>query len=276
MLFSLVFVSHVTGNLVDGKIGFETPLDFTNRDNYLVGRFVTYLNHVDQSDKRVFSQRYWYSTEQFDVEKGPIFLYICGEYTCNVPYTREFPHQLSKQHNGLYLVLEHRYYGESQPFTSDWSTENLKYLNVENALADIAMFLSKINDEIVSTFGGEKRKIVVVGGSYPGALSAWARYKYPHIIDAAISSSGVVNAILDYDMYDYQIYNSTARSGGECPGVIRNMTYGIDMFIRFNMTTEMTRLKQLFNAESLRDSDFAFFFADQFADKVQYGQRTQL
>ena len=40
--------------------------------------------------------------------------------------------------------------------------------------------------------GGKQPKTLVVGGSYPGALSAWFRERYPHIALASWSSSGVV------------------------------------------------------------------------------------
>jgi hypothetical protein len=36
---------------------------------------------------------------------------------------------------------------------------------------------------------------ITIGGSYPGALSGWFRYKYPHLTVGALASSGVVNAI---------------------------------------------------------------------------------
>lgn len=39
---------------------------------------------------------------------------------------------------------------------------------------------------------------VTIGGSYPGALSAWFRYKYPHLTVGALASSAVVNSIVDF------------------------------------------------------------------------------
>ena len=109
------------------------------------------------------------------------------------------------------IILEHRYYGASQPF-DNWSVENLKYLTINNALADIANFLNEVQDSIQKrSKNHQRRKVVVVGGSYPGAVSAWMRYQYPHIVDASLSSSGVVEAIEDLWQYDYQVYLATSQ-----------------------------------------------------------------
>jgi pimeloyl-ACP methyl ester carboxylesterase len=86
-----------------------------------------------------------------------------------------------------FWVVEHRFYGESQPFTS-WSTENLQYLNSQQALADLAYFIGQMNPMV----DNKRRTTFVIGGSYPGALSAWFQERYPHLSVGAWSSSGVV------------------------------------------------------------------------------------
>lgn len=43
---------------------------------------------------------------------------------------------------------------------------------------------------------------ITIGGSYPGALSAWFRYKYPHLTIGAIASSAVILAIEDMKDFD--------------------------------------------------------------------------
>jgi len=45
-------------------------------------------------------------------------------------------------------------------------------------------------------------EVVVVGGSYPGAMSAWFRSRYPHLTVASWASSAVVQPIIDFQQYD--------------------------------------------------------------------------
>lgn len=63
--------------------------------------------------------------------------------------------------------------------SSDMSTPNLKYLSSEQALADLAAFREAMVKQFSLT---PKSRWIAFGGSYPGALSAWFRYKYPHLV----------------------------------------------------------------------------------------------
>lgn len=61
---------------------------------------------------------------------------------------------------------------------------------------------------------------MVVGGSYPGALSAWFRQRYPQLAVASWSSSGVVYPQEDMWIFDENIYSATSKSGEYCPNTI--------------------------------------------------------
>jgi len=80
---------------------------------------------------------------------------------------------------------------------SNLNTTNLLYLNIEQALADIAEFINIITNENENLLFNAKW--VVFGGSYAGNLAAWSRMKYPQLIHAAVSSSSTLGAAIDYN-----------------------------------------------------------------------------
>lgn len=61
------------------------------------------------------------------------------------------------------------------------SSDNMQYLNVDQALADAAYFIDykKIEKNIRDS------KVIVFGGSYAGNMAAWIRIKYPHLIQVS-------------------------------------------------------------------------------------------
>ena len=225
------------------------------------------INHFDVQDNRTYSQRYWVLDQYFDQTSGPVFLYICGEYTCpGIPDERQFPVVLARKFKALILVLEHRFYGASQPFgNASWSTENLRYLTANLALADLAYFIQWSKDSALYGIG-QSNPWITIGGSYPGALSGWFRYKYPHLTVGALASSAVVNSILDFT-----IRTSTLKSGPQCTEAIQNLTH----FAEIHLGDEDLREDFLasFNAQNLSNPEFLFFFADIFVELVQYGKR---
>lgn len=64
-------------------------------------------------------------------------------------------------------------------------------------MEDLAYFIQYLKNE--GKFGILKTTpVITIGGSYPGAMSAWFRYKFPHLTIGALASSAVVHGILDF------------------------------------------------------------------------------
>lgn len=85
------------------------------------------------------------------------------------------------------------------------------------ALADSAALIDFVNKH--NTTNG--CKWFAFGGSYSGALSTWFRVAYPNATVGALSSSGVVNAVLDFTEFDVQVSTAIgyalARHPHACP-----------------------------------------------------------
>ena len=156
------------------------------------------IDHYDYSTSKTFKQRYFAIEDYFNPKVGPIFLFICGEYTCQgVPQARQWVVTMAKRLQGLILVLEHRFYGKSLPFDLEsYTLENMRLLNSEQALKDLAYFTEQVISQKLHKVANNPW--IAIGGSYPGALSAWYRYKYPHLTIGAVASSAVINAIVDF------------------------------------------------------------------------------
>ena len=229
--------------------------------------FVNHVDHFDHSNRNTFEQRYWYTLDLWEKGTGPIYLVLCGESMGHFPRDDTFVMKLANSTKGAVVALEHRYYGHSMP-VPDLSLENLKYLTHDQALADTANFIKFFKRSIRAG----TTKVIVVGGSYAGALSAWMRYKYPHLITGAISSSGVVNAVLDFYQFDDQVKRSVLKSGEECENIVHKF------FDEAKALWEKDPwiLKEIHKAPYFEWDDFMFYYADIFVETVQYGRRTYL
>ncbi len=131
-----------------------------------------------------FELRYWFDATYYKAG-GPVIMLESGEDTGvdRLPFLQKgILHQLAKVTNGIGVVLEHRYYGTSFP-TPDLSTQNLRFLTTEQALADTAYFAQNVVFE-----GLKDKKLnapnvpwIAYGGSYAGAFVAFLRTQYPDI-----------------------------------------------------------------------------------------------
>ncbi len=131
--------------LLAALLGVSLGFDELREQDFQFNNFTQKLDHFNFTLRDLnFTQRYWVNDKYFDNKTGPVFLYICGESTCRPPSERAYAFQVCQEVNCLFYVLEHRYYGASQPFP-DWSVANLKYLNSSQALADLDYFIKSMN-----------------------------------------------------------------------------------------------------------------------------------
>ena len=118
------------------------------------------------------------------------------------------------------------------------------------------------------------RRVLIVGGSYPGAVVAWYQHKYDDV-DAVWSSSGVVHAIDDFYMFDYDLQDA-ANKTENCTDRIRWLTYAVDSVWHSGQPAEIRNMLQHFGATNMDVvyGDFMFYIADIFTMGIQYGSRT--
>ena len=153
------------------------------------------LNNFDPQDDRTWQMRYLENNDHF-IEGSPIFIYVGGEWTVSPGWLRTgHMYDMGVNHTALMFYTEHRYYGESRP-TDDLSVENLRWLNIDQALADLAHFIT----EIKRTYPGtENSGVIMVGCSYASTMVTWFRQKYPHLVSGVWAVSGPLLAKVDFN-----------------------------------------------------------------------------
>ncbi|KAF4322659.1 hypothetical protein JM18_003251 [Phytophthora kernoviae] len=223
--------------------------------------FTQQVDHVASDSNDTFQQRYYEQNEFWTAPTGPVILYIGGEGAMEKP-PGGFVSVIAQKFVQI-LALEHRFYGKSVP-NGDLSTENYRYLTVQQALADLKHFKESYQEKLGTEDGN---KWIAIGGSYPGALSAWFRVAYPDTTVASLSSSGVVQPMYKFHEFDEQV---ALAAGPPCAGVLRMTTTAFEKQI---IGGNATKVKSLFGAEGLADADFFYMIADAAAMAVQYGHK---
>ncbi len=131
-----------------------------------------------------FNLSYWFDASFYKLG-GPVIVLQGGETsgTDRLQYLQKgMIHELAAVTHGIAVVLEHRYYGTSIP-TPDLSTESLRFLTTDQALADEVYFAKNI------VFPGFEHlnltspnaAYIGYGGSYAGGFNAFLRKLYPDV-----------------------------------------------------------------------------------------------
>jgi Serine carboxypeptidase S28 len=152
------------------------------REKYIKQR----VDNFNPQDNRLWEMRY-FENDEFRQPNSPIFIYVGGEWTISAGSIAKGTHiyELAKENNGTLFYTEHRYYGKSHP-TKNTTTENLRFLTVDQALADLAFFITHIK---ASSPDFTNSGVVMVGGSYSG------RFRLFTTIDSAQSYRVLIGII---------------------------------------------------------------------------------
>ena len=122
------------------------------------------------------------------------------------------------------------------------STDNLKYLHSEQALADLVVF----HEYFTNLYNATSSPYVVFGGSYPGCLTAWFRLKFPHLAIGAVGSSAPVNTSIDFYEYMDVVDASLKYYGGDkCTDAISDSVAQVEALLQ--SADGRFKLKNYFN-----------------------------
>lgn len=216
-----------------------TPFSAEPKEQY----FTQKLDHFDRQETRTWKQRYFMNDTFWNPDDaGPIFFQVGGEGAISSEYVTSLEMAHYAQHFGALMVaLEHRFYGKSKPL-SNLTTPNLRFLSSQQALADAAYFLESFK----KTVGCKTCPIITFGCSYPGALAAWFRIKYPTVTLGSVASSAPVQATLDFLQYLDVVEQSISYFTGKvCDNLIRNATSEIQQMLQSDSGKK--KVEEMFN-----------------------------
>ncbi|XP_064143462.1 putative serine protease K12H4.7 [Loxodonta africana] len=181
------------------------------------GSFQQKLDHFSKNSTELWPQRYFFN-DAFYKPGGPVFLLIGGFETVCESWisTNNTWVSYAERLGALFLLLEHRFYGHSQP-KGDLSTASLHYLSSRQALADIVNFRIKVAEKV----GLTKNKWVAFGCSYGGSLAVWSRIKHPDLFAAAVGSSAPIKAKANFYEYLEVVQRSLATHNSKCFQAVR-------------------------------------------------------
>jgi hypothetical protein len=227
------------------------------------------LDHFNANDTRSFDQRFYMDETHFRAPDGPVFLYVSGEAPLyGAPGAGSLLGELAAQHGALIVAVEHRYYGDSLPFTY-LDLDNLAYLNTGQALLDLAAIHAFVAAQMRASYGASGRNAwVAFGGSYAGALATWMRLKFPALVHGAVASSATLEAMPSYTGFDAQLRLTV---GPACADALSRAARELDSLLA--QPARRAAAKAAFGAEALRDGDLRLLLGDAHSMAVQYGYK---
>ncbi|KAH8118755.1 peptidase S28 [Phellopilus nigrolimitatus] len=203
-----------------------------------------------------FKQRYWHTYEFYE-PGGPIILFTPGEANA-APYTGYLTNVtinglVAQQQNGSTIVLEHRFYGLSNPY-DNLSVASFRVHTIQQAINDLVYFAQNVKLPMPdgSDVTPDKAPWVLIGGSYSGALTAWTMVNKPDVFFTGYASSAVVESITDFWQYFDPIRQFMPKN---CSADVQAVIASIDATFSSGTQTQIDTLKNNFGLGSMSHLD---------------------
>ncbi|XP_049286081.1 thymus-specific serine protease-like [Anopheles funestus] len=173
--------------------------------------FETRVDHFNSRNQDKFAMRY-YINDEHAYARGPIFVVVGAAGPIQTRWITEGLFYDTAYLEGAYLFAnELRYFGHSLP-VENAETENLDFLNADQALADLAEWITYLRQTYVNN---PNAKVILMGTAYGGALATWFRQKYPHLVSGVWVSSGAIEADFAFASYNVALGESIRQYGSD-------------------------------------------------------------
>lgn len=152
------------------------------------------------------------------------------------------------------------------------STDDLQYLHVKQALADVAKFIETYKAENSQLTNS---KVVLAGGSYSATMVVWFKRLYPDLVVGGWASSAPLLAKVDFSEYKEVVGKAFQKLGGDqCYDRIQKGIADLeDMFSNKRAAEARAMLRVCSNFDHNNDLDLWTLFSsisNIFAGVAQY------
>ncbi|EIN10777.1 hypothetical protein PUNSTDRAFT_132850 [Punctularia strigosozonata HHB-11173 SS5] len=208
-----------------------------------------------------FTQRYWHTWEFYE-KGGPIILmtpwvfidHLAADGYYGYLTNRTINGLIAQQSNGATIVLEHRFYGLSNP-RPDLSVKSLQLHTIAQAIQDLKYFAENVD---LPMPGGNAVKPdttpwILAGGSYAGALTSFTKATIDTFF-IGYASSAVVQNIVDFWGYFEPIRQNMPKN---CSADVQAAITHIDKVLTAGSNSSIQSLKATFGLEAVKHNDDA-------------------
>ena len=237
-------------------------------------RFEQLLDHFTASDKRTFKQRFFVNSQFYDHEhRSPLIVYVGGHDVLTDDVLSKYViTSVANRTNALLFALEHRFFGESQPFQYLNST-SLTFLRVDQALADIEAFTTAMRREYCHNV---TCPVLVIGGAYSGSLASWFRLYYPHVANYSWASSAPIAFKGKFKEFDEMVAKSLKEHSEMCFVNSKLLLSRYHNDVASGDEREIERIREMFGfAQEVQPVSLLWMIWSAFSVAVEYNDMYQ-